>query len=41
MLAFGIGQAAEAFKNQAFNVCLLFYYQQVVGVSGTLNPAGY
>lgn len=37
MLAFGIGQAAEGFKNQAFNVFLLFYYQQVVGVSGTLT----
>jgi Na+/melibiose symporter-like transporter len=36
MLAFGIGQAAEGIKNQAFNVFLLFYYQQVVGVPGTL-----
>ena len=36
MLAFGAGQAAEGFKNQAFNVFLLFYYQQVIGVSGTL-----
>jgi Na+/melibiose symporter-like transporter len=36
MLAFGIGQAAEGFKNQAFAVFLLFYYQQVVGISGTL-----
>ena len=37
MLAFGIGQAAEGIKNQAFNVFLLFYYQQLVGVSGTLT----
>jgi GPH family glycoside/pentoside/hexuronide:cation symporter len=37
MLAFGIGQAAEGLKNQAFNVFLLFYYQQVIGVSGTLT----
>ncbi|MBV1904472.1 MAG: MFS transporter [Pseudomonadales bacterium] len=36
MLAFGIGQAAEGFKTQAFNVFLLFYYQQVLGVSGVL-----
>ncbi len=37
MFAYGIGQAAEGIKNQAFNVFLLFYYQQVVGVSGTLT----
>ena len=37
MLAYGVGQAAEGIKNQAFNVFLLFYYQQVVGVSGTLT----
>lgn len=37
MLAFGIGQAAEGIKNQAFNVFVLFYYQQLVGVSGTLT----
>jgi GPH family glycoside/pentoside/hexuronide:cation symporter len=36
MLAFGVGQAAEGFKNQAFNVFLLFYYQQVVGISGSM-----
>ncbi|MFT5097946.1 MAG: GPH family glycoside/pentoside/hexuronide:cation symporter [Candidatus Azotimanducaceae bacterium] len=36
MLAFGIGQAAEGIKNQAFNVFLLFYYQQVIGIPGTL-----
>jgi len=36
MFAFGVGQAAEGIKNQAFNVFLLFYYQQVVGISGSL-----
>jgi len=36
MAAYGIGSAAEGFKNQAFNVFLLFYYQQVVGIPGTL-----
>jgi glycoside/pentoside/hexuronide:cation symporter, GPH family len=37
MFAFGIGQAAEGIKNAAFNTFVLFYYQQVVGVSGTLT----
>lgn len=37
MLAFGVGQAAEGIKNAAFNTFVLFYYQQVVGVSGTLT----
>lgn len=37
MLAFGIGQLAEGVKNSAFNTFLLFFYQQVVGVSGTLT----
>ena len=36
MLAFGVGQVAEGVKNQAFNVFLLFYYQQVIGISGSL-----
>ncbi len=36
MLAFGIGQVAEGVKNQAFNVFVLFYYQQVIGIPGTL-----
>jgi glycoside/pentoside/hexuronide:cation symporter, GPH family len=36
MLAFGIGQTAEGIKNAAFNTFLLFYYQQVIGVPGTL-----
>ena len=34
MIAYGIGQAAEGFKNQAFNVFLLFYYQQIIGIPG-------
>ena len=37
MLAFGFGQTAEGIKNSAFNTFLLFFYQQVVGVSGTLT----
>ena len=36
MFAYGLGQAAEGVKNQAFNVFLLFYYQQVIGIPGTL-----
>ena len=34
MGAFGIGQAAEGIKGTAFNTFLLFFYQQVLGVSG-------
>ena len=34
MLAYGIGQAAEGMKNQAFSVFLVFYYQQVIGLPG-------
>jgi len=37
MIAFGIGQAAEGMKNAAFNTFVLFFYQQVIGVSGTLT----
>jgi MFS family permease len=37
MIAFGIGQAAEGMKNTAFNTFVLFFYQQVIGVSGTLT----
>lgn len=37
MVAYGLGQTAEGIKNAAFNTFLLFYYQQVVGVSGTLT----
>jgi Na+/melibiose symporter-like transporter len=34
MAAFGVGQAAEGIKGTAFNTFLLFYYQQILGVSG-------
>ncbi len=34
--AFGVGQFAEGLKNGAFGTFLLFYYNQVLGVSGTL-----
>jgi len=37
MCAFGVGQAAEGIKGTAFNTFLLFYYQQVLGVSGTFT----
>ncbi len=37
MLSFGVGQTAEGVKNTAFNTFLLFYYQQVLGVPGTLT----
>jgi Na+/melibiose symporter-like transporter len=35
MIAYGIGQIAEAIKNSGFNVFLLFYYNQVLDVSAT------
>jgi glycoside/pentoside/hexuronide:cation symporter, GPH family len=35
-LAFGIGQAAEGLKNGAFGTFLIFYYNQVLGMSGSL-----
>lgn len=35
-LAYWVGQLAEGLKNTAFAVFLLFYYNQVLGVSGTL-----
>ncbi len=37
MLAFGVGQAAEGMKNQAFTVFLVFYYQQVIGLPGWMS----
>lgn len=36
MLAFGVGEATQGFKNQAFSIFLLFFYQQVVGISGSV-----
>ncbi len=35
-LVYWVGQLAEGLKNTAFGVFLLFYYNQVLGVSGTL-----
>jgi GPH family glycoside/pentoside/hexuronide:cation symporter len=35
-LSFGVGQFAEGLKNMAFGLFVLFYYNQVLGVSGTL-----
>ncbi len=35
-LAFGVGQAAEGMKNTAFSLLILFYYNQVLGLPGTL-----
>jgi Na+/melibiose symporter-like transporter len=35
-LFFGIGQAAEGIKSGAFNIFLFFYFNQVLGLSGTL-----
>lgn len=34
--AFGVGQMAEGLKNGAFGTFLLFYYNQVLGLSGSL-----
>ena len=35
-LAFGVGQFAEGLKNAAFNLFVLFYYNQVLELPGTL-----
>ncbi len=35
-LSFGIGQVAEGLKNSAFGILVMFYYNQVLGVPGTL-----
>src|SRR5262245_57568906 len=35
-LVYGIGQAAEGLKNTAFGIFLLFYYNQALGLPGTL-----
>lgn len=35
-LWYGLGQGAEGIKNQAFTLFLLFYYTQVLGLSGAL-----
>ncbi len=36
-LWYGLGQGAEGIKNQAFTLVLLFYYTQVLGLSGSLT----
>jgi Na+/melibiose symporter-like transporter len=36
-LYYGVGSVSEGTKNTAFNVFLLFYYNQVLGLSGTLS----
>jgi len=38
-LFFGVGAAAEGTQNVAFNVFLLFYYNQVLGLSGSWTGA--
>lgn len=38
-LAFGVGQFAEGLKNTGFGLFILFYYNQVLGLSGTLAGA--
>ena len=34
--AYGIGQLAEGLKNSALGTFVLFYYNQVLGLPGTL-----
>lgn len=36
-LSYGVGQSAEAVKNNAFELFLFFYYNQVLGLPGTLT----
>ena len=36
-LFWGVGQVGEGVKNAAFNSYLLFYYNQILGVSATLT----
>jgi Na+/melibiose symporter-like transporter len=38
-IAYGVGQVAEGLKNGAFETFLLFYYNQVLGLPGTLSGA--
>ena len=38
-ILFGIGSVSEGTKNTVFNTFLLFYYNQILGVSGTLSGA--
>jgi Na+/melibiose symporter-like transporter len=36
-LSFGVGQVAEGIKTTVFNTFVLFYYNQIIGVSATLT----
>jgi Na+/melibiose symporter-like transporter len=38
-MAFGVGQFAEGLKNTGFSLFILFYYNQVLGLPGTLAGA--
>jgi len=38
-MAYGFGSVSEGVKNAAFNTFLLFYYNAVLGLSGTLSGA--
>jgi len=38
-IAYGFGSVSEGVKNTAFNTFLLFYYNAVLGLSGTLSGA--
>lgn len=38
-ISYGIGQAGEGIKNTSFELFLFFYYNQVLGLSGTLAGA--
>ena len=38
-ISYGIGQIAEGIKNNSFEFFLFFYYNQVLGLSGTLAGA--
>jgi Na+/melibiose symporter-like transporter len=39
MVAYGFGQVGEALMGAGFGTFLLFYYQQIIGVSGTITAA--
>lgn len=38
-IAFGIGASGEAATNWIFNALVFFYYNQILGLSGTLTAA--
>ena len=39
MASYGFGQVAEAMVTVGFNTFMLYYYNQVLGVSGTITGA--